>query len=495
DRITTSVAGTFGGKAVDKAVLARLPATTLMTLAFGCDGKGYWKAAGNALLSNIDSAMHRGAPVGAEATATEIRTIMQAMGIEGGLQQVIESIDGTIVVALTQGAPVPGMTIALPRAKAIDQLVGIGLAQAQVEMPAEGQSAMMPLPPGVPVALSLLRDKTHWVLSTDPMLLATWPSGAPGGFADTAMAKTLYTKAPANAYLLGASDTPTVIRTIQGYVGMAMGMARDLSAQQKQAINAAMTKLASNAATGYLFATQDDKGGRLELRGLFGGAVFPAIIAAIAVPNLMESRVTANESATAATLKSGVFPAQITFQAGGYQDADADNVGEHGLLSELTGLRATNKIAAGSIKLLQGPLAQANGGFVANGYHYMIYLPDGKGGAIGEPAGDQTMARPSIIDGTTVKDANDQEMYWVAYAWPVSRDTGRRMFVMLNDGQVRSEYWNGQEPKWNDVFGGGTWTDQATTPIYSGSSRSSRQNRRDMGPPPEAAPVGEKPLF
>lgn len=45
-----------------------------------------------------------------------------------------------------------------------------------------------------------------------------------------------------------------------------------------------------------------------------------AIIAAIAIPNLLESRITSNESAAATSLKSGVHPAQAQFQGGNYAD-------------------------------------------------------------------------------------------------------------------------------------------------------------------------------
>jgi prepilin-type N-terminal cleavage/methylation domain-containing protein len=45
-----------------------------------------------------------------------------------------------------------------------------------------------------------------------------------------------------------------------------------------------------------------------------------AIIAAIAIPNLLESRITSNEAAAGTTLKSGLFPAQVQFQAGNYAD-------------------------------------------------------------------------------------------------------------------------------------------------------------------------------
>lgn len=45
-----------------------------------------------------------------------------------------------------------------------------------------------------------------------------------------------------------------------------------------------------------------------------------AIIAAIAIPNLLESRITSNESAAATSLKSGLHPAQAQFQGGNYCD-------------------------------------------------------------------------------------------------------------------------------------------------------------------------------
>lgn len=187
---------------------------------------------------------------------------------------------------------------------------------------------------------------------------------------------------------------------------------------------------------------------------------FIAIVAAIAIPNLLESRVSANEAAAGATLKSGVFPAQIQFQSAAYQDADNDNEGEYGLFSELSGRRATNKLPAGKVKLLYGPLAMGDTG---SGYHYSIFLPDGHGGVISEPTGDPAKPRPVITDTAT---ADAQERHWVAYAWPISRDTGRRMFAMCQDGQLRTLAWDGKTPEWNAVFGGGGFDATPTWPTY-----------------------------
>lgn len=185
-----------------------------------------------------------------------------------------------------------------------------------------------------------------------------------------------------------------------------------------------------------------------------------AIIAAIAIPNLMESRVTANEACAAASLKSGFFPAQVQFRAGAYQDADENNVGEYGLISELTGRTRTNKMDAGAIHLLTGPLAKGPG-FIASGYNYAIYLPDGTG-AISDIS--ELEARHT----RKVANASEQEQYWVAYAWPVSKDTGHRVFAICSDGQIRSPTndLGGRTPAWNDVFGGRNDWNQPTWPIY-----------------------------
>ena len=181
-----------------------------------------------------------------------------------------------------------------------------------------------------------------------------------------------------------------------------------------------------------------------------------AIIAAIAIPNLLESRVTANEAAASASLKSGVFPAQVQFQAGAYQDADADNVGEYGTLRALTGLDATNKIIAGSIRLLTGPLATAGSwqtatgvgapaigaasGFVYGAYAAGEVTPPAAG-AVADTAvscwyeGEAAPAGPPAAGNTF----NSGERYWVAACAPERfGDTGRRPFCISEDGQVRS---------------------------------------------------------
>jgi prepilin-type N-terminal cleavage/methylation domain-containing protein len=53
-----------------------------------------------------------------------------------------------------------------------------------------------------------------------------------------------------------------------------------------------------------------------------------AIIAAIAIPNLLESRISSNEAAAATSLKSGILPGQVQFQSGGYVDPGTNGIGD-----------------------------------------------------------------------------------------------------------------------------------------------------------------------
>jgi len=69
-----------------------------------------------------------------------------------------------------------------------------------------------------------------------------------------------------------------------------------------------------------------------------------AIIAAIAIPNLLESRISSNEAAAATSLKSGLHPAQVQFQAGNY--CDDPTVAGGGAAAVYS--RATNGGAAGA---------------------------------------------------------------------------------------------------------------------------------------------------
>lgn len=449
---------TPGSLPVDRTVLGRLPATTLMAAAWGFDGRAYWKAEGEALLGQLDGAMHPGAPVGAVATAEEVAQLLRGMGIEVTLQEIVEGLTGTSLVAVTQSMPFPALSIALPRSAALDRLLGFAMAQIQGTLPDEGQSAPIIIPGvPIPVAITLLRAKDHWLLTTDLMLADAWAGGAPGGFDGTAMARTLSAAAPANASLLGASDTPAVLRTIQSMLGLFLAANDALSPEEKQAINTALIRLAGEASTGYVWSAATPQSSTAEVRGLIGSGVVPGVIGAAIAGIAVQQRMGGGDPLALVpmdggdastpdqeaidTLSAVLFPAQFQFQAAAFADQDGDGIGEYATFAELAGAAAPpgrDKAEA----LLNGFAADG----VRNGYRYAVFLPDGAGGALPPDAGPRRADRAA---------ADRQEATFVIYAWPVQ--PGGRMFAVDQGGVVYEATSDGSAPAWNTLYGGQGW--------------------------------------
>jgi len=184
-----------------------------------------------------------------------------------------------------------------------------------------------------------------------------------------------------------------------------------------------------------------------------------AIVASIAIPNLLRSRITANETAALASLKT-IATQQAIFKQQTEVDQDDDGIGEHGLLGELS--RAFPPRGA-DIGVRRGGrrdfrvkpiyLSQAfqttgrlgNGIADKAGYYFRMYLADGPrtadddsglGGAPGPHGGTggQTLNKNVLFDQVAI---NIQEMSFACYAWPVELyATGRRAFIVNEIGDV-----------------------------------------------------------
>ncbi len=137
-----------------------------------------------------------------------------------------------------------------------------------------------------------------------------------------------------------------------------------------------------------------------------------AIIAAIAIPNLLESRVTAQENAAAAALKSGLLPAQVQFQAGGYLDDNNNGLGEYA---------AVNNPPEPEVYLT------LSGQMPINGITLNLLAPTFNG------------SNP-VISGYVFQDpvttAGSEEMAWAVGARPVDINQGRRQFVINQAGNI-----------------------------------------------------------
>ncbi|MEK7413855.1 MAG: hypothetical protein AAB263_11125 [Planctomycetota bacterium] len=174
------------------------------------------------------------------------------------------------------------------------------------------------------------------------------------------------------------------------------------------------------------------------------------ILAALIIPFPGDlERMVGNESAAASTLKSSVFAAEIMFQSECRIDQDRNQVGEYGFLRDLINVPTTS---TGPYSI--DPFRQLNRlfaeGDTAYGYHFAIFLPDGRGGAMTEAT--SAGPRATMIDGIKVKNAREQEIHFIAYAWPVDARNGRKIFAICESGQVYHQPWDGKTPLWHAAF-------------------------------------------
>ena len=446
----------------DLTLCARLPATAYAVNAVGFDGAVLWDDLIVALIAA--AAVEQGKTP--EELLQPADQQLSALGATVTLKDLVGGLRGTLLFAQTPGAPFPGYTFGIPRSAALDQVLAILLKQIGNELPEEGQA--MPLAfPNLPLPVNLVRDRTHWVVTTDTTLATTWSTTADGGWLASPLGKLASAKAGKGALMIAASDTAAELRAMQGYVGMGLG-ALPLEPKEKQAVMRAFSMLIANGGLSYEVMQQQGDTLVSEGQSMLGGSstsiAAVAIIAAIAIPNLLESRVTANEAAAAATLKSGVFPAEIQFQAGGYRDLDHNNVGEYGFFSELAGGPVTGRSDHIPLRLLVPSERWLKPAPEVNGYHFALFLPDGKNGAFGAD---------EAVPPTAAEAAHAGERDFIAYAWPVDASTGRKVFAITASGTVyatAARDLHGEAPAWNALFGGEGkgWQD---APVWQPSKR------------------------
>ncbi len=174
-----------------------------------------------------------------------------------------------------------------------------------------------------------------------------------------------------------------------------------------------------------------------------------AVIAAIAVPKLVSARLSANENAAIATLRS-IAAAQQQLQASAAIDTDADGGGEHGYFGELAGSSAIRDHnggtpAVGTVQLDPSYLPIAFGNVVPDGsahgivkrqgYYYKMWLPGN------EETNPVSFMNEASGGGSTglIPGAANSEILWCCYAWPVqATKTGNRAFCTNQEGDVIS---------------------------------------------------------
>jgi prepilin-type N-terminal cleavage/methylation domain-containing protein len=154
-----------------------------------------------------------------------------------------------------------------------------------------------------------------------------------------------------------------------------------------------------------------------------------AIIASIAIPNLLSARLNSNETAAIATLRT-VISAQAQFQTTARADENNNGVGEYGTFAEMSGAVGVrgNAILNPPVLSTAFRTVNVNGEVNRSGYLFAIYLPDVTGIGIPEIAGGG--ADPAI-------DADLSEATWCCYAWPATHgNTGNRTFFVNQGGDI-----------------------------------------------------------
>lgn len=174
---------------------------------------------------------------------------------------------------------------------------------------------------------------------------------------------------------------------------------------------------------------------RIELAVIL---VIIAVAAAVTAPLLLRARRAATEAAAVQTLRD-LFAAQTQFQGGGYLDLDADMVGEYGHVGHLAGTLPTNKVEAGLIKLMSGPLTAVPGRMVVKpcqGYGFTGWIPD-----LAPGDEDPAKRRPPLIEATPLPaqvvdyrrfTANDGERGYLIAAVPLATVAAGRVFVLAD---------------------------------------------------------------
>jgi prepilin-type N-terminal cleavage/methylation domain-containing protein len=158
-----------------------------------------------------------------------------------------------------------------------------------------------------------------------------------------------------------------------------------------------------------------------------------AIIAAIAIPNLLSARLNANETAAIATLRN-ISSSQAQFQATAKADTDKDGTGEFGYFMELSGAdNVRNSTTVGKLNppVLSGAfrVPDAFGNVSRSGYNFRIVLPNAAG------IGQIVDADPAV--GVPLIDTNLTETTWACYAWPVNYgNSGNRTFMVNQSGDI-----------------------------------------------------------
>ena len=153
-----------------------------------------------------------------------------------------------------------------------------------------------------------------------------------------------------------------------------------------------------------------------------------AVIAGIAIPNLVAARAAASERAVLAALRT-IVTAETQSRAACNLDLNGDGQGEAVALQELAG----SVVVRGLGTTMQPPLLSASMGQVdvdghlsSHGYLIALFLPDAAGQGLAASAANLPMVDPTMASS-----------YWTCLAWPNNNAMqGRPVYFVNQSGQL-----------------------------------------------------------
>lgn len=146
------------------------------------------------------------------------------------------------------------------------------------------------------------------------------------------------------------------------------------------------------------------------------------------------------DAAWAATqLKSGLFPSEVQFQAGGYVDSDDDGRGSYGLVSELAGGTKENGNGRNSKALSLLPPEFAIPDAIVHDWQFAVVLP-------GEEGNHSSASSIKELKALGTKGENNRESYWTGYAWR-PKDAEGVLLAITHSGVLYVAGWDGSDPR------------------------------------------------
>lgn len=193
----------------DRSLIQRLPPSTAWCAAMGIDGKQMNGQRIAEVLAWLGRIAHISTAVTAASIMEQLDQPLQRVATSSA--RVLDELQGTLVVAITNAAPLPGFIIAVPKSPAMDAAIKVlvqDLSLAHYQAPLVGGTVAFPHPQlGV---VAVVNDGEHWMITSDLDAPTAWLSGT-GGYLTPVRTASL-DGIPKTAGLVALSETALILR-------------------------------------------------------------------------------------------------------------------------------------------------------------------------------------------------------------------------------------------------------------------------------------------